>query len=150
MGYYTNTRSVLFAAFAAIELRRDQPLVPLGIFRTHNLSAANTVMALLGAACIPMWSYLNLYLQRVLGFGAFESGAALLPMTVAIMVLMVGVTGRLVARYGFKPPMIAGLALSPPASACSPGCRSVAASQPTSSAPRSSPRAGCRSPTSPS
>jgi MFS family permease len=68
-------------------------------------------MALLGAAWIPMWFFLNLYLQQVLGYGAFESGAALLPMTVAIMLLMVGVTGRLVARYGFKPPMVVGLAL---------------------------------------
>ena len=68
-------------------------------------------MALLGAAWIPMWFFLNLYLQQVLGYGAFESGAALLPMTVAIMLLMVGVTGRLIARYGFKPPMVVGLAL---------------------------------------
>ena len=92
-------------------MRRDEPLVPLRIFRVPNLSAANAVMALLGAAWIPMWFYLNLYLQRVLGYGAFESGAALLPMTVAIMLLMVGVTGRLIARFGFKPPMVVGLAL---------------------------------------
>ena len=58
-----------------------------------------------------MWFYLNLYLQQVLGYGAFESGAALLPMTVAIMLIMVGVTGRLIARFGFKPPMIVGLTL---------------------------------------
>ena len=92
-------------------MRRDEPLVPLRIFRVPNLSAANAVMALLGAAWIPMWFYLNLYLQQVLGYGAFESGAALLPMTVAIMLLMVGVTGRLIARFGFKPPMVVGLAL---------------------------------------
>jgi len=66
-------------------------------------------MLLLGAAWIPMWFYLNLYLQQVLGFGAFASGAALLPMTIAIMVLMVGVTGRLVSRVGFKRPLVAGL-----------------------------------------
>jgi len=49
-------------------------------------------MALLGAAWIPLWFFLNLYLQQVLGYGAFKGGAALLPMTVAIMLLMVGVT----------------------------------------------------------
>ena len=103
--------AVLLAAFVAIASRRAEPLVRLGIFRSHNLSGANVVMALLGAAWIPMWFYLNLYLQRVLGFGAFESGAALLPMTVAIMILMVGVTGQLVGRFGFKPPMVSGLAL---------------------------------------
>ncbi|MFS8071897.1 MAG: MFS transporter, partial [Byssovorax sp.] len=71
--------------------------------------AANTAMALLGAAWIPMWFYLNLYLQQVLGLGAFESGAALLPMTIAIMILMVGVTGRLIGRTGFKRLLVVGL-----------------------------------------
>ena len=49
-------------------------------------AAANLAQLLLGAAWIPMWFFLNLYLQQVLGYGAFESGAALLPMTVTIMV----------------------------------------------------------------
>ena len=102
---------VLLVAFALIQSRRAEPLVPLRIFRAPNLTAANLVMALLGAAWIPMWFYLNLYLQQVLGFGAFASGAALLPMTVAIMLLMVGATGRVVGRFGFKPPMIVGLSL---------------------------------------
>lgn len=99
----------LLGVFVALQSRRRDPLVPLRIFRTPNLSAANAVMLLLGAAWIPMWFYLNLYLQQVLGFDAFESGAALLPMTVAIMVLMVGVTGKLVGRFGFKLPLVAGL-----------------------------------------
>ena len=102
---------VLFVGFLAVESRRAEPLVPLRIFRAHNLSAANAVMALLGAAWIPMWFFLNLYLQQALGYDAFEGGLALLPMTVAIMLLMVAVTGRLVARFGFKRPMLAGLAL---------------------------------------
>ena len=74
-------------------------------------AAANVVAALLGAAWIPMWFFLNLYLQQVLGYGAFEAGAALLPMTATIMVLMVGVTGRLVARFGVAPLTISGLAI---------------------------------------
>jgi EmrB/QacA subfamily drug resistance transporter len=102
---------VLLAVFARIEARRPEPLVALRIFRAPNLAAANVVMALLGAAWIPMWFFLNLYLQQVLGFGAFESGAALLPMTLGIMVMMVGATGRLVGRFGFKPPLVLGLAL---------------------------------------
>ena len=58
-----------------------------------------------------MWFFLNLYLKQVLGYGAFEAGAALLPMTAAIMALMVGVTGRVVARFGFAPVSVAGLAV---------------------------------------
>jgi EmrB/QacA subfamily drug resistance transporter len=103
--------AVLLAAFVAIERVRREPLVRLGIFRTPNLAVANTVMALLGAAWIPMWFFLNLYLQRILGYDAFQSGAALLPMTALIMLVMIGVTGRVVARYGFKSPMVVGLGL---------------------------------------
>jgi MFS family permease len=55
-----------------------------------------------------MWYFLNLYLQQVLGFGAFASGAALLPMTVFIMVGMIGLAPRLLGRFGPKPLIVAG------------------------------------------
>ena len=99
----------LFALFITFQARSREPLMPLSILRAPNLAAANVAMALLGAAWIPMWFFLDLYLQQVLRFGAFEGGAALLPMTVTIMVLMVGVTGRLVGRYGFKAPLVSGM-----------------------------------------
>ena len=83
----------------------------LSIFRTPNLAAANLAQFLLGAAWIPMWFFLNLYLQQVLGYGAFEGGAALLPMTAAIMLLMVVVAPRVVNRFGFKTPVVAGMLL---------------------------------------
>ena len=80
----------------------------LGIFAIPNLAAANIARVLLGAAWVPMWFFLNLYLQQVLGFGAFEGGAALMPMTVALMLGMV-VAPRLMARVGAKPMVVAGL-----------------------------------------
>ena len=83
----------------------------LGILRTPNLAAANLAQVLLGAAWIPMWFFLNLYLQQVLGYGAFEGGAALLPMTVTIMVGMVVVAPRVIARLGVKAPIVTGLLL---------------------------------------
>jgi len=100
---------VLLAAFLLIQARSSAPLMRLGIFRTPDLGAANLAQLLLGAAWIPMWFFLNLYLQQVLGFGAFASGAALLPMTIAIMVLMVGIVPRLVARLGPKTLTVTGL-----------------------------------------
>ena len=99
------------AAFVAIQAKRRDPLMPLGVFRLPNLASANVVMALLGAAWIPMWFTANLWLQQVLGSGPFEAGAALLPMTILIMVIMVGVVARLIARYGVKVPMVAGLGI---------------------------------------
>src|SRR5919112_152576 len=99
----------LLGLFVAIQAGRREPLMRLSILRTPNLAAANLAQLLLGAAWIPMWFFLNLYLQQVLGYGAFEGGAALLPMTVAIMVLMVVVAPRVIARFGAKTPIVAGM-----------------------------------------
>ena len=101
----------LLGLFVALQASRREPLMRLSIFRTPNLAAANLAQLLLGAAWIPMWFFLNLYLQQVLGFGAFEGGAALLPMTVAIMVLMVVVAPRVMNRFGFKAPIVGGMLL---------------------------------------
>jgi EmrB/QacA subfamily drug resistance transporter len=103
--------SVMVGAFLVIQRRKKEPLIPLNIFKTRNLLASNIVMALLGAAWIPMWFFLNLYIQQILGYGPMESGLALLPMTVMIMVLMISYTPRLVNRFGLKKNMIIGMAL---------------------------------------
>ncbi|MFI5489079.1 MFS transporter [Micromonospora echinaurantiaca] len=98
-------------AFVAIQAARREPLMRLSIFRTPNLAAANVAQLLLGAAWIPMWFYLNLYLQQVLGYSAFPSGAALLPMTVLIMVGMIAIAPRAIGRFGPKPMVVTGLAV---------------------------------------
>jgi EmrB/QacA subfamily drug resistance transporter len=95
--------------FVVVQARRREPLMRLAILRSPNLSAANGAQVLLGAAWVPMWFFLNLYLQQVLGLGAFAGGAALLPMTVAIMVGMVVVAPRVMARVGAKPMVVGGL-----------------------------------------
>jgi EmrB/QacA subfamily drug resistance transporter len=111
MAVLLGVAAVLFGAFVAVEKRRTHALVPLRIFSAPNLSAGNLVMALLGAAWIPGWFFLNLYLQQVLGRSPMQGGLALLPMTLAIMVLMMTITARLVNRFGFKKNLIAGLLL---------------------------------------
>jgi EmrB/QacA subfamily drug resistance transporter len=100
----------LLGLFVALQARSRQPLMRLGIFTAPNLAAANAAQFLLGAAWIPMFFFLNLYLQQVLGLGAFASGAALLPLTVTIMVAMIGVAPRLIARFGPKAMTVVGLA----------------------------------------
>ena len=97
------------AAFVSVQSIRSEPLMRLGIFRAPNLAAANVAQVLLGAAWVPMWFFLNLYLQQVLGLGSFASGAALLPMTAAIMVGMVVVAPRLMPRIGTRPMVAGGL-----------------------------------------
>ena len=83
----------------------------LGVFRVPNLAAANVAQLLLGAAWIPMWFFLSLYLQQVLGYTAFPSGAALLPMTVLIMIGMIVLAPRAIARFGPKAMTVTGLAV---------------------------------------
>ncbi|MGW9195248.1 MFS transporter [Micromonospora chersina] len=102
---------VALAAFVAIQASRREPLMRLSIFGAGNLAAANIAQLLLGGAWIPMWFFLNLYLQQVLGFSAFPSGAALLPMTILIMLGMIALAPRAIARFGPKPMVVTGLAV---------------------------------------
>lgn len=101
----------LFVVFLIAQFVRREPLLPLGIFKARNLAAGNLAMALLGAAWIPLWFFLNLYLQQILGLSALASGLALLPMTGTIMIVMVGFSGKLIGLFGVKPNLVLGLLL---------------------------------------
>jgi EmrB/QacA subfamily drug resistance transporter len=98
----------LLVVFVIVQARSRQPLIRLGIFRSPQLGAANVAQLLLGAAWVPMWFFLNLYLQNVLGASAFAAGAALLPMTILIVLGMTLVAPRLLARFGAKPLIVTG------------------------------------------
>jgi EmrB/QacA subfamily drug resistance transporter len=102
---------LMFVLFLTIQRQKKEPLIPLSIFKVPNLLASNIAMALLGASWIPMWFFLNLYLQQVLNYRPFESGLALLPMTIMIMVLMISTTPRLMSRFGIKRNLVIGLGL---------------------------------------
>lgn len=101
----------LLALFVAQQARGRDPLVRLGVFRAPDLAAANLAQLLLGAAWIPMWFFLNLYLQQVLGYTAFPSGAALLPMTLLIMLGMVVLAPRVLAALGVRTTTVTGLVM---------------------------------------
>ncbi|WP_040840820.1 MFS transporter [Nocardia brevicatena] len=101
--------AALLVGFVLIQSRRREPLMRLGIFRAPNLAAANLAQLLLGAAWVPMWFFLNLYLQQVLGYSAFPSGAALLPMTTLIMLGMIAVAPKAMQRFGAKVTTVTGL-----------------------------------------
>ncbi|EWT00508.1 transporter [Intrasporangium oryzae NRRL B-24470] len=102
---------LLLGTFLLVQARRREPLVRLSIFASPNLAGANVAQLLLGGAWIPMWFFLNLYLQQVLGFSAFPSGAALLPMTALIMIGMIALAPRAMGRFGAKPMIVSGLAV---------------------------------------
>ncbi|WP_336084736.1 MFS transporter [Nocardia sp. SSK8] len=101
--------AALLAGFVVLQSRRAEPLMRLSIFRAPNLAAANFAQFALAAAWVPMWFFLNLYLQQVLGYSAFPSGAALLPMTTLIMLGMVVLAPKAMQRFGAKPMIVTGL-----------------------------------------
>jgi hypothetical protein len=85
--------------------------VPLRIFRSRNVSAANLVQMLLVAGLFGMFFLGVLYLQRVLGYDAIETGVAFLPVALLIGAISLGVSERLNTRFGARATLIPGLAL---------------------------------------
>jgi len=100
---------ILFIIFFKRQKAVKNPMLPLYIFKAPNLAAGNLVTLFLAGAWIPLWFFLNIYLQQVLQLSAFNSGLALLPMTVVIMIMMTSVTGKLIGKWGPKTTLIVGL-----------------------------------------
>ena len=101
----------LLAAFVARQARTPNPLVSLRIFRSRDVSGANLIQMLMIAGLFGMFFLGVLYLQRVLGFGALETGLAFLPVAVLIATLSLGVSARLTTRFGAKATLLPGLTL---------------------------------------
>jgi EmrB/QacA subfamily drug resistance transporter len=103
---------VLLAYFLWHESRTAEPLMPLGLFRLRNISVANGV-GVLWAAAMFAWFFLSaLYLQLVLGYTPLQVGLAFLPGNIVMGVLSVGVSAKLVMRFGIKKPLATGLLLA--------------------------------------
>ena len=83
--------------------------MPLRIYASRTLSAANVVVLLVGGATFGMWFFLSLYLQQVLGYSPIRAGLAFLPMTVCIIVGST-LASRLVIRVGAKTLLVVGMA----------------------------------------
>ncbi len=99
----------IFAVFVAIESRVTSPLMPLSLFRVTNVATANGV-GVLWAAAMFAWFFLSaLYLQLVLGYSPLDVGLAFLPGNLVMGALSVGVSAKLVMRFGIKPPLVVGL-----------------------------------------
>ncbi len=84
------------------------PLMPLRIYSSRRLSAANLVVLIVGGTSFGMWFFVSLYLQQVLGYSAIRAGLAFLPMCLCIVIGSTAAS-RVVGRVGAKPMLIAGL-----------------------------------------
>jgi EmrB/QacA subfamily drug resistance transporter len=102
----------LLALFAFVEGRVARaPLVPLAILGQRTLRAANLVVFLLYGAVFAMWFFLSLYMQQVLHHDALLTGLSFVPMTLGV-VLATSVAPRLVARFGTRAVIVAGMLLA--------------------------------------
>jgi EmrB/QacA subfamily drug resistance transporter len=102
----------LLAAFLAIESRVEAPLVPLGLFRLRNVAVSN-IVGVFWAAGMFAWFFLSaLYLQLVLGYSPLRIGLAFLPANLIMAAFSLGLSAKLVMRFGIRPPIGAGLGLA--------------------------------------
>ncbi|RQT19986.1 DHA2 family efflux MFS transporter permease subunit [Burkholderia contaminans] len=104
--------AALLALFIAIEARAAHPLMPLSLFASRNVALAN-VIAVLWAAAMFAWFFLSaLYMQRVLGYGPLQVGLAFLPANLIMAAFSLGLSARIVMRFGIRGPIAAGLLIA--------------------------------------
>jgi EmrB/QacA subfamily drug resistance transporter len=103
---------VVLAIFIGIEARVSSPLVPLGLFRLRNLTVAN-IVGVLWAAAMFAWFFLSaLYLQQVLGYSPLKVGLSFLPANLIMGAFSLGLSAKLVMRFGIRRPLAIGLLLA--------------------------------------
>lgn len=106
------TAAALFLLFIVIESRVSAPLVPLGLFRLRNLSVSNVIGVLWSAAMFAWFFVSALYMQLVLGFDAMQVGLAFLPANVIMAAFSLGLSAKIVMRWGIRTPLAFGLLLA--------------------------------------
>jgi EmrB/QacA subfamily drug resistance transporter len=102
----------LLAVFVWIETRTPAPLVPLALLRERNVATANGIGVLWAAAMFAWFFLCALYLQTVLGYRPLLVGLAFLPANLIMAAFSLGLSARLVMRFGIKLPLAIGLALA--------------------------------------
>jgi EmrB/QacA subfamily drug resistance transporter len=106
---------LLLGAFVARQATAAKPLLPLRLFASRNVSGANVIQFLMVAGMFGMFFSGVLFMQRVLGYDAVQTGFAFLPVSLGIGVLSLGFSANLTMRYGARPVLLVGLALIVPA-----------------------------------
>ena len=104
--------AVLLALFVGIEARVRSPLMPLALFRLRNVVTAN-IVGILWAAAMFAWFFVSaLYLQLVRGYSPLKVGLAFLPANLIMGAFSIGLSAKLVMRFGFRIPLAAGLSVA--------------------------------------
>ena len=102
----------LMGIFIFLESRVSSPLVPLGLFRLRNVATAN-IVGVLWAAAMFAWFFMSaLYLQLVLGYKPLDVGLAFLPANLIMGGFSIGLSAKVVMRFGVRRPLAFGLTLA--------------------------------------
>jgi EmrB/QacA subfamily drug resistance transporter len=99
----------LLVAFVTRQARIANPLMPLRLFRSRNVTGANVVMALLVVGFFSMFFLGALYLQGILDYSPLEVGLAFLPACIVMGTLSLGYAERLIMGVGARTALIVGL-----------------------------------------
>ncbi|OLC23828.1 MAG: MFS transporter [Actinobacteria bacterium 13_1_40CM_2_65_8] len=102
---------LLLIAFFWLEARLENPILPPRILRLRSLTGASAARAMLATGMFTTFFLGALYLQNVKGYGAVGTGLAFLPTTLALAVLSLGITARLMRTFGPRALLIPGLVL---------------------------------------
>ncbi|WP_279581079.1 MFS transporter [Fodinicola feengrottensis] len=102
---------VLLGAFLLVESRAEQPIMPLSLFANRDRAGAYAIRLLLTAAMSGYMFFVPLFMQDVLGVGPLATGLGFLPSTI-ILVTATRLTGRVMARTGRKPMLVAGAVIT--------------------------------------
>ncbi|WP_327001400.1 MFS transporter [Dactylosporangium sp. NBC_01737] len=102
---------LLLAGFVARQATARTPLMPLRVLRSRQVAGANVLQILMIGAMFSFQILVALYMQRVLHYTALQTGLAMLPAALAIAVVSLVVSARVIARFGERVTLIAGLAL---------------------------------------
>jgi len=101
---------LMLVAFFVLESRISNPILPLRVFRIPGLMGTSAVRGLVSAGMWATFFLGALFLERVKGFGALDTGLAFMPMTIAVGALSLGIVAKLVSRFGPVRVMLPGLA----------------------------------------
>jgi MFS family permease len=97
------------AAFLAVEARVKNPIMPLRILRLRGLVGGSVILALLYTGKYSTFFLGTIYLEHVLHYSAVAAGAAFLPWTLTVAALSLGITARLIKRFGAMRVLVAGM-----------------------------------------
>jgi EmrB/QacA subfamily drug resistance transporter len=102
---------VLLIVFFITEARVSTPLMPLSLFKLRNLMTANLIGVLWAAGMFAWFFITTLYLQAVLGFTPFQIGLVFLPANLIMAAFSLGLSAKIVMKFGIRKPLALGLFL---------------------------------------